>query len=225
MQASSRRSVESVVDLDVLCRPSPYRKVASGTQPYEIEENSPQNGLVRMSAVYRESAKSTSSADCPAISLSVEQRIQLDASKLLEIVESEIAANPACACEIVKKAIRASDADVTQVVSIVRTAIHAAPDSMRNISQCAIASMPESIIAVQALLAELDPRSGDSAGNSSKSAKDSAKGAKDQVASIVAPPIPNPLDLPPFPPFVPPVIILPAVSDVNPGGSRYLVSG
>ena len=63
MQASSRRSVESVVDLDVLRRPSPYRKIASGTQPYEIEENSLQNGLVRMSAVYRESAKSTSSAD------------------------------------------------------------------------------------------------------------------------------------------------------------------
>ncbi len=220
MQASSRRSVESVVDLDVLRSPSPYRKVASGTQPYEIEADSLQNGLARISAVYRAAGKSASSSDCPAISLSVEQRIQLDVSKLLEIVEAEIGANPACACEIVKMAIKASDADVAKVVSIVETAIIAAPDSMRIISQCAIASLPESIAAVQALLAELDPNSGDAAADSSKSAKsgkESAKDAKGQVASIVAPPIPNPLDLPPFPPFVPPIIIPPTVSDVDPG--------
>lgn len=68
---------------------------------------------------------------------------------------------------------------MTQVVSIVETPTHAAPESMRIISQCAIASMPESIVTVQALLAELDPSSGDAAGNSSKSAKESAKGAKD----------------------------------------------
>ncbi len=221
---SSQQKVESVVDLKVLRNPSPYRKVAVSVraQPYEIETDSLQNGLARMSAIYRESGKRAEGADCRAVSLSVEQRIKLDVSKVLEIVEAEVGANSTCACEIVKMSIQASDADVALVVAIVETAITAAPDSMRIISQCAIATAPESIAEVQALLAELDPNTGDANGYSSKSAK-SAKGAKDaEVAAIVAPPIENPLDRPFFPTFIPPpVIIPPHVTNVNPGGHRF----
>ena len=133
---------------------------------------------------------------------------------MLEVVESEVAANPSCACEIVKTAIKASDADVELVVAIVETSINVAPDSMRIVSQCAIAAMPEAIAAVQALLAKLDPNAGDAA-HSAKSSK-SAKGSKSAKVAVAATVItPNPLDLPPpFPP-VPPIITVP-VTDVNP---------
>ena len=213
-RASSRRNVESVVDLNVLRNPSPYRAVAAstGARPYEISADTLQTGLALISAVYRESGKPEDAKDCLAVALSVEQRIKLDVSKVLEVVESEVGANPTCACEIVKMAIKASDADVSLVVAIVETSITAAPDSMRIVSQCAIASMPESIARVQALLAKLDPNSGDAETYSSKSSK-SAKSAK--VASIVAPIIPNPLDLPPAYPPIPP-IIPPPVTEVNP---------
>jgi len=59
-RTSSQQSVESVVDLNVLRNPSPYRKVAVSTQaqPYKIAADSLQNGLALISAVYRESGKS-----------------------------------------------------------------------------------------------------------------------------------------------------------------------
>ena len=215
-RVSAPQDIESVVDLTVLRNPSPYRTLAVSTgspQPYEISTNGLQKGLARISAVYRESGKSEKSSDSLAVSLSVEQRVKLDVAQVLEIVESEVAANPSLACEIVKAAISASDADVPLVVSIVQTAIDAAPDSMRIVSQCAIAAMPESITAVQALLAKLDPNSGDAAVYSSKSAK-SPKSAK--VAAAVAPP--NPLDRI-FMPVVPPIPVQP-VTEVNPS-RRY----
>lgn len=217
----SRRDVDSVVDLDVLRNPSPYRKVmvSTGSQPYEVAAKTLETGLAEISAVYRESGKTDESSDCEAIALSVEQRVKLDPSKVLEIVELEVGANPGCACEIVKMAIMACEADVSKVVAIVETAIHASPESMRIISQCAIAASPESVADVQALLAKLDPNAGE-AGYSSKSAKDGSKGAK--VASIVTPPLPNPLDLPPSgPPIVPPTPIPPPVTDVDPCGRPY----
>lgn len=219
---NSSRDVDSVVDLDVLRNPSPYRKVlvSTGGHPYQPSTESLQAGLERISAVYRESGKPEKSSDCKAISLSVEQRVKLDVSKVLEIVELEVGANPGCSCEIVKMAIKASEADVQQVVAIVETAIHASPESMRIVSQCAIAAMPESIEAVQALLAKLDPNAGES-GYSSKSAK-SAKDAKGAVASIEAPPLPNPLDRPPpGPPIQPPYPFPTPVTNVNPGGSNF----
>ena len=198
-----------------------HRKVAvsTGNKLYEIEANSLQTGLMRMSTLHREASKpvqAADGADCKAVSLSLEQRIKPDVSEVLEIVESEVGANPSCACEIVKMAITASHADVAQVVSIVETAINAAPDSMRIISQCAIATAPEAIAEVQALLAALDPNTGDDGGDSSKSAK-SAKGAKDaEVAAMVAPAMENPLDRPYFPLFIPTVIVPRLVTDVNP---------
>jgi hypothetical protein len=117
--------------------------------------------------------------------------------------------------------ITASNADVAKVVSIVETAINVAPDSMRIISQCAIATAPDSIAQVQALLAELDPNTGDGDGSSAKSAKSGKDGKDAEVAAIVAPPIENPLDRPFFPTSIPPVIIPPHVSNVNPGRHRH----
>jgi hypothetical protein len=211
-QATSLRSLDSVVDLNVLRSPSPYRKIRVSTSgaPYHISANSLQEGLALISAVYREAGKPENAFDCQTISLSVEQRIKLDPANVLELVEAEIGANPGCACEIVKIAIKASDADIQLVVSIAETAITSSPDSMRMVAQCAIAAMPESLTEVQALLAKLDPNSGDE----SVSAK-SSKGAKSYVAAMYSPPLSNPLDLPPFPQSNPPIIVPPPVTDVN----------
>jgi hypothetical protein len=206
------RNAETAENLDVLRKPSPYRKMAAGKRPqrYEVASDSLQSGLALISALYREAGKSEKAADCSTIALSVAQRIKHDPSRLLELVELEVAANANCACEIVKTAISTSEADTPQVVAIVEAAIHAAPDSMRIISQCALAASPESITGVQDLLARLDPNAGES-GSSSKSAK-SAKSAK--VASIISPP-PNPLDRPPPEPPLPPYFP-PPVTDVDP---------
>lgn len=215
---ATRRDMESVVDLDVLRNASPYRRATrtQGTIRYEVATDSLQQELAAVSAAYRESGKPGKTSDCQELSLSVEQRVRLDTTKLLEIVELEVGANPDCACETVKAAIKASEADADQVVAIVEAAIHASPESMRIVSQCAIAANPDAISGVQALLARLDPNAGDTgySSKSAKSAKDS-KGAK--VAAIIAPPLPNPLDLPPNgPPITPPPIIPPPVTDVNP---------
>ena len=217
VEASTCRDVGAVVDLGVLRNPSPYRKMAVSTQgqPYEVATDSLQTGLAMISAVYREAGKSEKSTDCEAIALSVEQRVKLEPSKVLEIVELEVGANPGCSCEIVKTAIKASEADATQTVAIAEAAIHVSPESMRIISQCAIAAMPESISGIQSLLARLDPNAGE-IGYSSKSSK-SAKSAK--VASIVAPPLPNPLDRP-LPPIFPP-IFPPPVTRVDPCGPSH----
>jgi hypothetical protein len=212
---STRRDVDSVVDLGVLRQPSAYRSVAAGARaPYEVDADSLQKGLAAVTAVYRETEKTS---DCLQVSLSVEQRVKLDTSKVLEIVETEVTTNPGCSCETVKTAIKASEPDVEQTVAIVETAIHASPESMRIISQCAIAANPDAIAAIQELLARLDPNAGEAgdSAKSAKSAKDDSKGAK--VASIVMPPLPNPLDLPPAgPPITPPPIIPPPVTAVDP---------
>jgi hypothetical protein len=213
---SATRNVEAVVDLGVLRNPSPYRKLvvsAKAPKPYEIVENSLQKGLERISAVYRESGRTEKSTNCSSVSLSVEQRIKLDPSKALEVVESEVSANPACACEIVKASIAATDADVSMVVSIVQTSINAAPENMRIISQCAIAAMPESIAQVQALLAKIDPNSGDAAVYSAKSAK-SAKSPKAPI-NYVAAAAGDPLDRL-YVPIMTPIIRTRPVTDVDP---------
>jgi hypothetical protein len=213
-RSAASRDVESVVDLNVLRSPSPYRKVAVSAKGVanEIVANSLQSGLARISAVYREAGKADPGSDCNSIGLSVEQRIRLDPSKVLEIVAAEVGANTRCACEIVKLAITASEADVALVVSIVETAITIAPDTMRIVFQCAIATMPESIVAVQALLAKFVPNSGDG-GPSAKSAK-SAKGAK--AAAIGEPAWPDVLDLPRTPVYLPPPVTPQPVTEVNP---------
>jgi hypothetical protein len=210
---AGNQEMNTMADPAILAKPSPFREIAIGraTSASAIPAEGLRQELALVSAAYREPGKRES--NCLNIALAVEQRIKMDGSSLLEIVETEVTANPGCCCEVVKSAINASEASVDQVVSIVETAILASPESMRIISQCAIAAMPDSLAAVQTLLAELDPNAGES-GYSSKS----AKGGKDvSVASLKAPPIPNPLDLPPAgPPISPPPIIPLPVTEVNP---------
>jgi hypothetical protein len=214
----AKRSIENVLDLSVLKDVSPYRQAdRHKIKVSDVQATGIKSGLAELSAAYREPGKVSDSADCPSVLISVEQRIKLDPSTVLEIVESEVSANPNCACEIVKTAIQASGAEVSLVGDITEVAITSAPQSMRMISQCAIAAKPEALGAVQAILAKLDPNSGD--GYSAKSAK-SGKDAKDAVASQVSPPEepPNPLDRVPhfFPPTPTPYLPPPLVTDLSP---------
>jgi hypothetical protein len=198
------RKVESIIDLSILQETSAYRSADRIKLKVSDEQATGiQAGLAELSAAYQKPGQTSESADCESVSLSVEQRIKMDSSNVLEILESEVAANPNCACEIIKTTIMASEADVSLVADIVEVAITVAPESMRMISQCAIAAMPESLSAVQAVLARLDPNSGDSSG-SSKGSK-SGKDAKAAIFSTPPPESPNPLDrLPPLPPLPPP---------------------
>lgn len=149
---SNVRNVESVLDLSTLREPSAYRTASrvklkvSDAQALGIH-----SGLAEISAAYRAPGKAAETADCVSVTLSVGHRIQIDPSKVLEIVESEVSANQNCACEIVKTAIRMSGADASLVADITEVAITSAPRSMRMISQCAIAAMPDALAAVQAL--------------------------------------------------------------------------
>jgi hypothetical protein len=219
--------VDSVVDLSVLKKVSPFRDLAAGrpVAAAEVEADGIKQDLALISATYRESGRRES--DCQSLALSVEQRVKLDHSDVLEIVEREMKSNPSCSCEIVKAAIQAADADPALVVAIVEMAITANPESMRVASQCAIASAPESLTDVQALLSRYDANAGES-GESAKS----AKGAKAAVASAEMPDtvaaMPNPLDFPgkgpigaapggqPYLNPMPPVVVTPPVTEVSP---------
>ncbi|WP_411826096.1 hypothetical protein [Luteolibacter sp. AS25] len=208
-QTSSKKA-NNVLDLSVLNETSAYRN--ANKIKVKVSDRAAQGinaGLAEISAAYKETG---AVSDCESVTLSVKYRVEMDPSEVLEIVQAEVSANPNCACEIVKIAILNSGADESLVGDIAEVAITSAPQSMRMISQCAIAAKPEALSSVQAVLAKLDPNSGDS----SYSAKD-AKSGKDAVASAVsAPPaVPDPLDLPPIPliPLLPPPLI---VTNPNP---------
>ena len=177
---SKQKSVESLVDLRVLREPSPYRNIAVNTsiKPTDLPAEEIENELAHLSAIYRQSGKTENTTDCPIVALSIEQHIQLDPAMILEIVDTEIRANPACSCEITKSAIIASEASVPLVVDIVETAIASSPEHMRIISQCAIATLPEATAAIQVLLSKLDP--GKKIARSSKSSKDSKDAANEE---------------------------------------------
>ncbi|WAC18606.1 hypothetical protein OVA24_15345 [Luteolibacter sp. SL250] len=209
---SGGSNVAEVVDLSTLREASPFRKVAmaAGTSSSEAAAKSLPMGLALLSATYREPGQK-SEQDCPGLGLSIQQRVKLEPARILEIVEGELAVNPACACEVVKAALTAAGADAEMTAQVVEAAATVTPESLRLISQCAIAAVPDSLAAVQAVLARLDPGSGES-GYSSKSSK-SAKSAKSGKEIIPPPPprvIGDPLDRPryfiPPPPFNPPPV-------------------
>ena len=139
-------------------------------------------------------AFASAQADCVSISQALSAQISSNKPQVLEIVSNQISQSPNCACEIVKAAIAATEAESAVVGSIVEAAITAAPEQLRLISQCAIAAAPDAIADVQAVLAKLDPNSGDSVA-SSKDAKDS-KDAKGAGPSAPAPEAYNPLNGP-----------------------------
>lgn len=130
---------------------------------------------------------SAANVDCLKLSQSIKAAIAADNAATLQVVEKEILANPGCACEVVKAAIEASKADAKLVASIVETAATAAPEQMRLVSQCAVAMAPDALNNVQAVVAKLDPGSGES--SPAKSSK-SAKSAPAPAATG------NPLDFP-----------------------------
>lgn len=124
---------------------------------------------------------------CAGIYRHVSTLLASDPERILEIVSKQVALNPSCACEVVKAAIQQSKLEPKTVAAIVEAAILAAPEQMRITAQCAIAVAPEATVEVQALVARLDPASGDSAGLSAKSAKSPVQ----EVAYVA-----NPLDFP-----------------------------
>ncbi|MGC4014118.1 MAG: hypothetical protein QM755_06300 [Luteolibacter sp.] len=147
----------------------------------------------------------------------VKLEIKKDPKRLLEIVASEIKKDHEHACEIVKAAIVGSDVEnISTIASIVRTAATVLPESMRLCAQCAVATNPDSLAAVQSVLAELDPATGNK-GNGSKDSKDAkdagdAKDSKSAKVEEVAPKISDPLNLPPgviLPPSPPPIYMPP----------------
>ena len=151
------------------------------------------------------------------------------------VVQREVAASPSCSCEVVKAAIVATEADRELVGQIVETAVDAAPDKMRIIAQCAIAVAPDALSDVQAVIAKLDPQSGESfsskggfakGGHSKGGYAKGAKGGKDVLADgpVVEVKPASPLDGPylvpgiPFihPPFItPPFFTPPSVSEIG----------
>lgn len=158
--------------------------------------------------------QASAETDCLQLSHYVKVAVANEPSKVLQLVEEKVTENPGCACEVVKAAIEGAVAEPKTVSAIVDTAITAAPDQMRLIAQCAIAAAPDALTDVQAVLAKLDPNSGETGG--------SAKGAKSPAGEVAA--MPNPLDFPgkgpvrPLFPIFPPVIINPPkVTVVNPG--------
>jgi hypothetical protein len=164
-------------------------------------------------------AAAPAEVDCLKIAVEVRNAVQNSPDAVLEEVASRVATSPSCACEIVKAAIEASSANEQMVAAIVETAATAAPDQMRIIAQCAVAVAPDALANVQAVLAKLDPNSGES--YSAKSAK-GEKAAIQEVASMG-----NPLDFPgkgpvgPLPIFPgPPGFFVPldpdVVTEVNP---------
>lgn len=176
----------------------------------------------------------TAAVDCIELSLSVKVAVAAEQSKVLEIVSSQVAAAPDCACETVKAAIEASNASAKTVAAIVEAAAVVAPEQMRLVSQCAVAVAPDSLAAVQAVVAKLDPNSGES-GSSAKSAKSGDGEAKPDGEVDFAM---NPLDFPgrgpvgpapggpggsPLLPNLPPAVVappdpvnLPEVTNSNP---------
>ena len=217
-ERAPQRKVSTVVDLGLLQEPSSFAKSLKGVEKKRVEvaAHGLSSGLALISAVYRANAVPAAEADCHALGLSLENRILIDRSRLLQMVEEEMTASPGCACEIVKSAIKAAGGDSDAVAAIVETSILANPESMRLISQCAIASAPGSLSQIQALLAKLDPNSGESGklANSAKSAKAVNGQVASEVASEVVPvDLPNVLDTPPStPPSVPPVVNVPDVT-------------
>ena len=126
--------------------------------------------------------------DCVKLSVAVKHAIAAERTSVLEVVAQQIAANPSCACDVVKAAIEGSNADAATVAAIVEAAVIAAPDQMRLVSQCAVAVAPDALVGVQAVLAKLDPNTGDGA--------TSSKGGKANIVSQDAVASNNPLDFP-----------------------------
>jgi hypothetical protein len=133
-------------------------------------------------------AETTVPVDCSKLSISLKEEISANQSLVLQIVERAVLTNPSCACEIVKASIQETKADSKLIASIVEVVGVAAPEQLRLAAQCAVAVAPDSLEDVQAVLAKLDPGTGDGVVESEKGGVDKGGIAKEKT--------PNPLDFP-----------------------------
>ena len=209
------RNSASVLDVSALKESSAYRNAMKvKVKVSDKQASGIHSGLEQISAAYQKPGSSDDATGCNSIGMSMKHRLSVDPSLVLEIVEAEISANPDCSCDIVKTAIIATGANPELASSIAETAIVSAPDKMRMITQCAIAALPEALPNIQAVLARLDPNSGDT----NYSAKDSKSG-KDAAAADLsgADPAPDILAIPnsPFTVITPNTTIPGDVSNPN----------
>jgi len=155
-------------------------------------------------------ASHAAEVDCVKLSFAIKQEVAANHSMVLQIVEKAVFANPSCACEIVKASITETQADAKMIASIVEVAAKAAPEQMRLIAQCAVAVAPDALEDVQAVLAKLDPGTGDSS-----IASDEEEGS-DKGGDVKPKNQQNVLD---FPTNGEEVVVGPTVG--GPGGSIY----
>lgn len=134
-------------------------------------------------------AEKPAPVDCQKVSVPFAEEVVAHQSLVLQLVDRAVRENPSCACEIVKTAIKATKADNKLIASIVEVAAIAAPDQLRVVAQCAVAVAPDSLEEVQAVLAKLDPGTGDGV-------VASEKGGVDKQGVATTDDSPNPLDFP-----------------------------
>lgn len=117
--------------------------------------------------------------DCGKLIASIKSEVSSNQSFVLQIVERAIRENSSCACEIVKAAIQATNADSKLIGSIVEVVGLSAPEQLRLSAQCAVAVAPDALDAVQAVLAKLDPGTGDGDEISAKGGSEKAPAEAD----------------------------------------------
>jgi hypothetical protein len=145
--------------------------------------------LLALSAAGFAYAEKTPAIDCLKLQTAIKTEVSANQSLVLQIVERAVRENPTCACEIVKASIQATDADAKLIASIVEVVGVAVPEQLRLAAQCAVAVAPDALLDVQAVLAKLDPATGDGA-------TASEKGGVDKAPVAAADDSPNPLDFP-----------------------------
>lgn len=133
-------------------------------------------------------AEKAPAVDCSKMLSSFKTEVSSNQSFVLQLVERAVRENPSCACEIVKVAIQATNAESKLIASIVEVVGTSAPEQLRIAAQCAVAVAPDSLEAVQAVLAKLDPGTGNAKQGSEKGGTEKDSDSGDDL--------PNPLDFP-----------------------------
>jgi hypothetical protein len=126
--------------------------------------------------------------DCSKMLSSFKAEVSANQSFVLQLVERAVRENPSCSCEIVKAAIQTTNAESKLIASIVEVVGTSVPEQLRLAAQCAVAVAPDSLEDVQAVLAKLDPGTGNAQEGSEKGGTDKEAVAEEET--------PNPLDFP-----------------------------
>lgn len=108
----------------------------------------------------------SAATDSVALCRTVNLEVTAEKARVVEIVTKYAAAAPEYASEVVKTAIKASDADEKTVAAIVEAAIKASAADKKAVDaivKAAIATAPDAASDIQAVIARLDPNSGETA--------------------------------------------------------------